>query len=113
MNSTVLIIAVVLIGVIFYIFNRKSKVGYTFYKSTGVRHEFAHVDLENQRVTCIVTYKGKIYMTAVVDVKTNTVEVDGNLDSLGDKAMGLHSYVDMFKYQAKYFIDNGISNPRK
>lgn len=52
--SLVLIIIVVLI-ISFYIFKRKNKVGHTIYKSTGVRHEFPHVDLDNQRVTCTVT----------------------------------------------------------
>ncbi len=110
--SLVLIIIVVLI-VGFYTLKRKTKVGHTIFKSTGVRHEFPYVDLENQRVTCIVTYKGKTYMTVVVDMKTDAVKIHGNVDSLGGKAMEQDSYIEMFKQQSRYFIENKISNPEE
>ncbi|WP_233459439.1 hypothetical protein [Cytobacillus luteolus] len=110
--SLVLFIIVVLI-IGFYILKRNTKVGHTIFKSTGVRHEFPHVDLEKQRVTCIVTYKSKTYMTVVVDMKTGEVEIHGNVDSLGRKAMDLESYIDMFKQQARFFVENEISNPEE
>jgi hypothetical protein len=90
-----------------------SNIGYTIYKPTGVRHEFPHVDLLNQRVSCTILYKEEIYMTVIVDVKTNTVEVQGHADKLGDLSFDRESYIDMFKQQAKFFIENNISNPKK
>ncbi|QOR68927.1 hypothetical protein IM538_13045 [Cytobacillus suaedae] len=92
---------------------RRTQVGYTIYKSTGVQHEYTNVDLENQKVTCTVTYRDKTYMTVVVDMKTDAVEIDSNLDALGDKAMDLESYIDMFKHHSRFFIENKISNPEE
>jgi hypothetical protein len=110
--SFLLILIVVLIACIFFLKKRKSNVGYTLYKSTGVRHDFPDVDLDNQMVRCIVTYKGKTYLSVIVDVKTDTVVTEGSLDSLGEKAMEIESYIDMFKRQARFFIENNISNPK-
>ena len=56
----------------------KSNVGYTLYKITGVHHEFPHVDLVKQQVICTVSYKGKTSMTVIVDLKTDTVQVQGD-----------------------------------
>jgi hypothetical protein len=62
----------------------KSNVGYTIYKPTGVRHEYSHVDLVEQQVTCIVLYKEETYMTVIVDLKNDIVQVQGDVDELGD-----------------------------
>ena len=91
----------------------KSIVGYTIFKSTGVRHEYPHVDLVKQQVTCIVLYKEETYMTVMVDLKSDTVQVQGDVDELGDLTISRDSYIDMFKGQAWFFIDNNISNPKK
>jgi hypothetical protein len=91
----------------------KSNVGYTIYKPTGVHHEYPHVDLVKQQVTCAVTYKGKTYMTVIVDLKTDTVQIQGDVDELGDLSMDKDSYINMFKHEARFFIDNNISNPKK
>ncbi|MFB5284664.1 hypothetical protein [Peribacillus sp. Hz7] len=88
-------------------------VGYTIFKPTGVRHEYPHVDLVKQQVTCIVLYKEEAYMTVMVDLKNDTVQVQGDVDELGDLTISKDSYIDMFKGQAKFFIDNNISNPKK
>ena len=45
----------------------KSNVGFTIFKPTGVHHDFPHVDLVKQQVTCTVSYKEKTYMTVIVD----------------------------------------------
>ncbi|RBP90049.1 hypothetical protein DFO70_110155 [Cytobacillus firmus] len=91
----------------------KPNAGFTLFKPTGVRHEFPLVDLVKQRVTGTVLYKNKIYMTVVVDVKADTVQVQGDTADLGDLAISRESYIDMFKDQAKFFIDNHISNPQE
>ena len=91
----------------------KSNVGYTIYKPTGVRHEYPHVDLNKQQVTCIVLYKDETYMTVIIDLKNDTVHVQGDVDELGDLTISKDSYLDMFKGQAKFFIDNDISKPKK
>lgn len=91
----------------------KSNSGYTIFKTTGVRHEYPHVDLVKQQVTCIVLYKEETYMTAIVDLKNDTVQVQGDVNGLGDLTISEESYIDMFKCQAKFFIDNNISNPKK
>ncbi|BDH60936.1 hypothetical protein CD30_16000 [Ureibacillus massiliensis 4400831 = CIP 108448 = CCUG 49529] len=88
-----------------------SKVGYTIFKPTGVRHEFPKVDLVNQQVTCTVLYKEETYMTVIIDLKHDKVQVQGEIDELGDLSMDKDSYIDMFKHWAKFFIDNDISNP--
>lgn len=90
-----------------------SNVGYTLFKPTGVVHEFPHVDLEKQRVTATVVYKEKVYMTVIVDVKTNTVHVDGGVGGLGDLSIDQESYIDMFKQQATFFIKNKIAHPKE
>jgi hypothetical protein len=91
----------------------KSNVGYTLFKSTGVQHEYPHIDLEKQQAIGIVTYKEKTYMTVFVDLKTDTVQVQGDVNDLGDLSMDRHSYVDMFKHQARFFIENNITNPKE
>lgn len=90
----------------------KTNVGYTIFKPTGVHHEYTHVDLVKQQVICIVLYKEEIYMTVVVDLKNDTVQVQGEIEELGDLPISRDSYIDMFKGQAKFFIDNNISNPK-
>ncbi|WP_254786630.1 hypothetical protein [Cytobacillus oceanisediminis] len=70
------------------------------------------VDLVKQQVTGTVLYKDKIYMTVVVDVKADTVQVQGDTADLGDLAISRESYIDMFKDQAKFFIDNHFYNPK-
>ena len=91
----------------------KSNVGYTIFKPTGVRHEYPHVDLVEKQVTCIVIYKEKTYMTVIVDLKKDTVQVLGDVDEIADLTISRDSYIDMFKGQAKFFVDNDISNPKK
>ena len=91
----------------------KCNVGYTIFKPTGVRHEYPHVDLDKQQVTCIVLYKKETYMTVIVDLKNDTVQVQGDVDELGELSIGRDPYVDMFKQQARFFIENNISNPKK
>jgi hypothetical protein len=88
-------------------------VGYTIFKPTGVRNEYPHVDLVKQQVTCTVLYKEEIYMTVIIDLKNDTVQVQGDVDELGDLSIGRDSYIDMFKQQARFFMDNHISNPQK
>ncbi|KAB2331553.1 hypothetical protein F7731_18385 [Cytobacillus depressus] len=91
----------------------KSIVGYTLFKPTGVRHEFPFVDLVKQQVIGTVLYKEKIYMTVVIDLKADTIQVQGDIAELRDLTISRDSYIDMFKGQAKFFIDNNISNPKK
>lgn len=52
-------------------------------------------------------------MTVIVDLKTETVQVEGDVDELGDLSMDKDSYIDMFKQNARFFIDNNISNPKE
>ncbi|MFC4323175.1 hypothetical protein [Litchfieldia salsa] len=91
----------------------KSNDGYTIFKPTGVRHEYPHVDLVKQQVTCIVLYREETYMTVIVDLKHDKIQVQGDVDELGDLSMDREALIDMFKQQACFFIDNNISNPQK
>jgi hypothetical protein len=91
--------------------SNQSNVGNTIFKPTGVRHEFPKVDLVNQQVTCTVLYKEETYMTVIVDFKNDSVQVQGDVDELGNLSLDKDSYIDMFKHWAKVFIDNDISNP--
>lgn len=87
-----------------------SNAGYTIFKSTGVRNEYPLIDLVKQQVTCTVVYKENTYMTVIVDVKNDTVSIEGDVKELGDLAMNMEDYIDMFKDIAKFFIDNNISD---
>jgi hypothetical protein len=91
----------------------KTNVGYTIFKPTGERHEYPHVDLVKQQVTCIVLYREETYMTVIVDLKHDNIQVQGDVDKLGDLSMGRDAYIDMFKQQARFFINKNISNPKK
>lgn len=91
----------------------ESNVGITLFKPTGVLHEFPHVDLEKKQVIGIVTYKGKTYMTVILDLNTDTVQVEGNVDELGALSLDRESYIEMFKNQANFFIENNILDPKK
>jgi hypothetical protein len=90
-----------------------ANVGITLFKPTGVHHEFPHVDLGKKQVIGTVSYKGKTYMTVILDLKANTVQVEGDVDELGDLSLDRESYIEMFKHQANFFIENNISNPKK
>lgn len=89
----------------------QSNVGYTTFKPTRVRHEFPKVDLVNQQVTCTVLYSEETYMTVIVDLKHDKVQVQGDVNELGDLSMDKDAYIDMFKHWTNVFIDNDISNP--
>lgn len=91
----------------------KANKGFTIFKATGVRHEYSHVNLEKQQVTCHVLYKDKIYMSVVVDVANDHVYIQGNVDELGDLSMNKQFYITMFKEQAQFFVDNQISDLKK
>ncbi|MED4531381.1 hypothetical protein [Metabacillus fastidiosus] len=93
--------------------SEKSNIGYTLFKPIGEQHEFPHIDLENQQVTGTVSYKGKTYITVMVDLKTDAIKVEVNIDDLDNLSMDKDSYIEMFKHQAKFLIENHISNPKK
>ena len=42
-------------------------------------------------------------MTVMVDLKNDTVQVQGDVDELGNLTISRDSYIDMFKGQAKVF----------
>lgn len=110
----VLLFSLTLVGLLFITKSTfKSNVGYTTFKPTGVKHEFTRVDLEQKQVVGTVSYKNKTYMTVVVDVTLDTVQVEGSVDELGDLSMSQDSYINMFKQQVKYFIEKNIDNPKK
>ncbi|WP_211201227.1 hypothetical protein [Bacillus sp. NTK074B] len=52
-------------------------------------------------------------MTVLVDLLTDTFSVEGSIDELDGLAMGYHSYSDMFKSQAAFFVANHILGPEK
>ncbi len=92
---------------------QKSNVGHTIFKPTGVRHEFPHIDLEKQQVKCAVIYQEKTYMTVIVDIKSNSVKIEGSIDELGDLSMNREATIDLFKQEARFFIDNKIANAKE
>ncbi|PFG05187.1 hypothetical protein [Bacillus sp. es.034] len=92
---------------------RNVSVGYTVFKSTGVKDRITKVDLTKKQVTGVVLYNEIIYMTVLVDLLTDTVSVEGSIDELDGLAMDYDSYIEMFKSQAAFFVANQISNPKK
>ncbi len=93
--------------------NDKSNVGWTLFRPTGVTHEYPLIDLQNKQVTGTVVYKDKVYMTVLIDLKKETVDIQGSVDELKDISMDKESYIDMFKSQAAFFVENNISNPKE
>ncbi|MBH0171486.1 hypothetical protein [Fictibacillus sp. 18YEL24] len=53
-----------------------------------------------------VSYKGKIYIVIHI-YESGYLEI-----KLGDLSVDKESYIEMFKRQAKYFIENKISDPQ-
>ena len=70
------------------------------------------MDLENKEVIGTVSFKDKKVMTVIVNVQTNYVKVEGNVENTR-KGQSESDYVDMIKNQAEFFIENKISNPKK
>lgn len=91
----------------------KFNVGYTLFKPVGLHHEFTHIDLMKQQVTGTISYKGKVYMTVIVNIKTDIVQVEGSIDDLGHVNIDKNSYIEMFKHQAIFLIQHNISNPKQ
>ena len=95
------------------LFRRNKNVGYTLFIPTGVRHEFPLVDLKEQKVVGTVLYKNKVYMKVCIDLKEDSVSVEGNVDELSELSMDKESYINMFKDQASFLVKNNISDPEK
>lgn len=95
------------------LFKGKKKAGYTLFVPTGVSHEYPVVDLKEQKVIGVVTYKKKVYMKVYIDVREDTVTVEGSVDELRNLGMSKESFIDMFKSEAVFFIENNIANPAK
>lgn len=91
---------------------KKSNIGYTIFKPTGERYEYPQINLEKQQVLCTVIYQEKTYMTVMVDLKSDRVTVEGSVDELENLSMDKKAYIDMFKEEAKFFIDNKITNAK-
>ncbi|WP_417897873.1 hypothetical protein ABN702_16535 [Bacillus haimaensis] len=94
--------------------NVKSSVGRTIYKSTGIHTEYLRIDLENRQVTGRVSYHGKVYMLVYVDVAADTVKVNGSIKELTHLTdnMTEEDYIEEIKTTAKFYIENGISDPK-
>ncbi|RCW77323.1 hypothetical protein [Saliterribacillus persicus] len=91
----------------------KFNVGYTIYQPTEFKHEIILVDLAQQQVIGKVTYKGKTIMIVFVDVKVDTVQIENDVDELGDLSfLDRESYVSLFKHQAQYLVKNNIEKPK-
>lgn len=93
--------------------NDKSNVGYTIFRPTGVTHEYPKVDLHNKQVTGTVSYQNKVYMTVLIDLKKDIVNIEDSVEELKDISKDKESYIRMFKSQAEFFVENKISNPKK
>jgi hypothetical protein len=95
-------------------FKRKKNVGYTLFVPTGVRHEYPEVNLEEQKIIGTVIYKNKIYMKVFIDLKADAVNVEGSVENLSDLInMDKETYIEMFKSEARFFVENKISNPKQ
>ncbi|MDX5476737.1 MAG: hypothetical protein LPK00_14485 [Bacillaceae bacterium] len=95
------------------LFRRNKNVGYSLFFPTGVRHEFPLVDLKEQKVVGAVLYKDKVYMKVIVNLKDDSVNVEGNVDELSELSMDKESYINMFKDQARFFVENNIADLEK
>ncbi|MCA1318639.1 hypothetical protein LC085_01855 [Bacillus tianshenii] len=93
--------------------NAKSSVGRTIYKKTGIHTEYLSIDLEKGHVTGRVSYQGKVYMLVYVDVKADTVKVKGSIQELTHLTdnMTEEDYIEVLRTTARFYIENGISNP--
>ncbi|PWA09268.1 hypothetical protein DCC39_13290 [Pueribacillus theae] len=93
--------------------NNNSNEGYTLFRPVGIKIEYPLVDLRNKQVTGTVSYNDKIYMTVIVDLNFESVEVEGSVEELKEISMNEESHIRMFKTEAKFFVENNISNPKE
>jgi hypothetical protein len=106
---------IVLIGLIItlkYIRPMIQLTGFTVFKSTGLKVDYPLVDLDNKVVTGVVSFKNKKCMTVIVNFQSDTVKVEGNIENIRKEQCG-SDYIDMIKNEAKFFVENKISNPKK
>ncbi len=89
---------------------RKAAIGSTLFKPTGVKHDTS-VDLEKKLLTGTVSFKGNVYLTVFVNLRTDTVHVHGSLEELNDLSMDRESYINMFISEAKCLIHT--TNPEE
>lgn len=90
--------------------------GYTIFKSVGITIDYPNVDIEKEAVTGVVSYENKAYMTVLVDLQSDTVQVEGTLRDLAHIISNENiedEYIEMIKDMAKFFIDNKIDNPKE
>lgn len=93
-----------------------SNAGYTIYKSLGINIEYPYVNLDKKRVTGTVSFNNKLYLTITVDLLTGTSELVGNLNELAQLTASENTeyeYIEMFKRNANFLIENKISNPKE
>ena len=92
-----------------------SETGYTIYQAIGIHIDYPIVDLENRRMTGTVSYNDHIYMNVQVDLRTDTVEVEGDwkeLARLTEQELDEEEYVEMFQSMARFFMENNIHDPK-
>lgn len=91
----------------------KSGSGCTIYKPIGIKTEYPIINLEGKLVTAVVTYQDQPYMKVMVNLSSDTVNVEGNLQQLplSKEVLNEKEYIEQIKMMAKFYVDNQIDNP--
>ncbi|GAE26666.1 hypothetical protein JCM9140_2751 [Halalkalibacter wakoensis JCM 9140] len=108
-QAVIIIIIILAIGL--YLLRSKFT-GYSIWVKT-VCFDYPVVDLEEKKVIGTVLYRNKVHLKVIVDLKNDNVIVEGDVDKLGDPDKDRKFYIDMFKREAKFLVENNISDPKK
>lgn len=89
--------------------------GWTSFAPLSILPEYTNLDLEKKRVTGVVKYNGKAYLTVIVDVHKNKIKIKGSLRRISEitKPFKKSNYIEMIKSEAEFLIENGITNPKE
>lgn len=87
--------------------------GFTLFAPSDVKLAYPAVDLQKKQVTATFSYKGKMYMTVHLDLTRDTIDVVADYEELAQLEIDKDIFINIFKSQAQYFIDNNIADPKK
>ncbi|KQL33634.1 hypothetical protein [Psychrobacillus sp. FJAT-21963] len=95
--------------------SKQSSVGWTTFAPIRIVPEYTNIDLEKKQVTGVVNYNGKAYLTVIVDVQNNKTKIKGSLRRIDEltKPFKKGNYIEIIKSEAKFLIENGITNPKE
>lgn len=95
--------------------SKQNSAGWTTFAQLRIVPEYTNIDLEKKQVTGVVKHNGESYLTVIVDVHNNKTKTKGSLRRIAEltKPFKKSNYIEIIESEAKYLIENGITNPKK